>query len=122
MRGIVRSPFARGLAIVTVVSLVIVALSLEESLVTASALMSVAFFLALAFFAFLLWRERRAEIEQWGGLSRWTFYGAVGTAILAIALFVGLGANGRESLVLVGVLVACGYALFRVWRREHTYS
>ena len=27
-----------------------------------------------------------------------------------------------EVLVFIFVLVACGYSLWRVWRREHTYG
>ena len=39
-----------------------------------------------------------------------------------IAALTGLGPNGPESVVFVLVLVACVYAVVRVWRREHTYA
>ena len=122
MRRLLDNGFIRGLAVVGVVSLVIVLLSLEESLVTAGALMRIAFFLAIAFFLFLLWRERRSEIETWSDLSKRTFYGAIVLAVVAIGVYIGLGANGTESLAFVAVLVVCAWAIFRVWRREHTYS
>lgn len=122
MRRLLDNGFVRGLVIVGVVSLAIVLLSLEESLVTAGALMRIAFFLAIAFFLFLLWRERRAEIDTWSDLSKRTFYGAIVLAVVAIGVYVGIGANGPESLAFVAVLVVCAVAVWRVWRREHTYS
>ena len=122
MRRLLENSFVRGLSIVAIVSLAIVLLSLEESLVTAGALLRIAFFLAIAFFLFLLWRERRAEIDAWSDLSQRTFYGAVLLAVGTIGVFVGLGANGPEAVVFVVVLACCGWAVFRVWRREHTYS
>ncbi len=110
------------MALIAAVSLAIVLLSLEESLVTARALVSVAFFLAIAFFVFLLWRERRSDIETWSDLSRWTFYGAIVLAVVDVAAALALGPNGSEAVVFVVVLVACGWAIVRVWRREHTYA
>ena len=53
--------------------------------------MRIAFFLAIAFFLFLLWRERRSDIEAWSDLSRRTFYGAIVLAVLAIGALIGLG-------------------------------
>ncbi len=112
----------RGMALIAAVSLAIVLLSLEESLVTARALVSVAFFLAIAFFVFLLWRERRSDIETWSDHSRWTFYGAIVLVVVDVAAALTLDPNGPEAVVFVVVLVACGWAIFRVWRREHTYA
>ena len=119
MRRLIESPFFRGMAIIAVVSLVIVALSLQASLATAGALLSVAFFLAVAFFLFLLWRERRGDLEAWTPLSLRTFYASVGLIVVAVGVYIGLGADGPESVVFVGVVAACGYAIARVWRREH---
>ena len=56
MRRFLSNPTVRGLALVAGVALVIVLFSLEESLVTAGALLRIAFFLAIAFFLFLVWR------------------------------------------------------------------
>jgi hypothetical protein len=94
------------MALIALVALGIVLLSLEESVATAGALVRVAFLLAIAYFLFLVWRERRGDIE----------------AVLDIAALTGLGPNGPESVVFVLVLVACVYAVVRVWRREHTYA
>jgi hypothetical protein len=121
MKRLWESPFVRGMALVAVVSLAIVLLSLEESLVTAGALLRVAFFLAIAFFLFLLWRERRSDIETWSTLSQRTFYGAIVLAVLDIAAVLGLRPTGLDAVVFFVVLACCAWAVFRVWRREHRY-
>ena len=111
----------RGLALVALVSLGIVLLSLEESIVTARALLSVAFFLAIAFFLFMLWRERRSDIDTWSDLSRRTFYGAIVLAVLDIGAVLGLRPTGAAAVVFFVVLACCAWAIYRVWRREHRY-
>ena len=122
MRNLFESRFVRGLVLIALVSLAIVLLSLEESLVTAGALLRVAFFLAIAFFLFLLWRERRSDIEAWSDLSRRTFYGAIALAVLAIGALIGLSPKGADAIAFVCVLACCVWAVVRVWRREHRYS
>ncbi|HET9243748.1 MAG TPA: hypothetical protein VFN99_09890 [Gaiella sp.] len=122
MRRLWENRFVRGMALVAVVSLAIVLLSLEESLVTAGALLRVAFFLAIAFFLFMLWRERRSDIETWSEVSQRTFYGAIVLAVLDVAAVIGLRPSGAEAVVFFVVLACCGWAIFRVWRREHRYA
>ena len=84
----------------------------------------IAFFIAIAFFLFLLWRERRDEISTWGRRSQAVFYGAVALAVanIGIATLTAYPHGGLELLVFVVVLVASGYSLWRVWRQEHTYG
>ena len=122
MRRLWENRFVRGLALIALVSLGIVALSLENALVTAGALMRIAFFLAIAFFLFLLWRERRSDIETWSDLSRRTFYTAIMLAVVAIGALLGLHPTGADAIAFFGVLACCGLAIWRVWRREHRYS
>ena len=121
MRRLWENAFLRGMALIALVSVVIVAFSLEESLVTAGALLRVAFFLAIAFFLFLLWRERRSDIETWSTLSQRTFYGAIVLAVLDVAAVLGLRPTGLDAVVFFVVLGCCAFAVFRVWRREHRY-
>lgn len=121
MRGLWENRFLRGIVLVALVSLAIVLLSLEESLATAGALLRIAFLLAIAFFLFLLWRERRSDIETWSQLSQWTFYGAIALAVLTIGALIGLGASGADAVVFFVVLGCCAWAIVRVWRREHRY-
>jgi len=121
MRRLWENAFLRGMALIALVSVVIVAFSLEESLVTAGALLRVAFFLAIAFFLVLLWRERRSDIETWSTLSQRTFYGAIVLAVLDVAAVLGLRPTGLDAVVFFVVLGCCAFAIFRVWRREHRY-
>ena len=121
MRRLWENAFLRGMALIALVSVVIVAFSLEESLVTAGALLRVAFFLAIAFFLFLLWRERRSDIETWSTLSQRTFYGAIVLAVADIGAVLGLRPTGADAVVFFVVLGCCAFAIFRVWRREHRY-
>jgi hypothetical protein len=121
MRRLWENRFLRGMAVIAVVSLGIVVLSLENALLTAGALMRIAFVLGIAFFLFLLWRERRSEIETWSDLSRRTFYGAIVLAVLTIGAALGLGPTGADTIVFFVVLGCCAWAIFRVWRREHRY-
>jgi amino acid transporter len=122
VRRLWENRFVRGMVLVALVSLAIVLLSLEESLVTAGALLRVAFFLAIAFFLFLVWRERRGDLEAWSDRNRRLFYAAVLLAVVAIGLFIGWGLPGdRDALALVATLAACAFAIFRIWRLEHTY-
>jgi small-conductance mechanosensitive channel len=122
VRRLWENRFARGLALIALVSLGIVLLSLENAVVTAGALMRIAFFLAIAFFLFLLWRERRSDIETWSELSRRTFYGAVVLAVLAIGALIGLGPTGADAIAFFAVIACCAWAIVRVWRREHRYG
>ena len=107
------NPTLRGFAIIVLIAAVITALNFENALNSLLVIARIAFFLAIAFFLFLLWRDRREEISMWSARSRVVFYGAVGTAYPD---------GGLETLVFVVVLVACGYSLWRVWRQEHTYG
>ena len=117
------NPTVRGLLIIALVVVVIMLLNLEGTLVALSMILRIAFFLAIAFFLFLMWRERRDDIEGWSQRSRWAFYGA------ALLIVVNLGAAfatgfpaGLGALAFVLVFGICGFAMFRIWRDEHTYS
>ncbi len=114
-------PLARGLGIVALIAVVVVVLSLEPVLATVGGLLRIVFFLAVAFFLFLLWRERRGDLEAWTELNRKLFYCALALAVLAIGMAIGLGVPGRDALALVLVLAACVYVVVRVWRLEHRY-
>lgn len=123
MRGIWERipPLARGLGIVALIALVVVVLSLEPVVATVGGLLRIAFFLAIAFFLFLLWRERRGDLEAWSDWNRRLFYAAIVLAVVAIGMAIGLGVPGRDAFALVAVLAACAYVIFRVWRLEHRY-
>jgi hypothetical protein len=112
-------PLARGLGIVALIALVVVVLSLQPVVATVSGLVSIAFFLAIAFFLFLMWRERRGDFEVWSEWNRRVFYGAIVLAVLDVGMFIGLDPSGRDALAFFLVLGACAWVLVRVWRAEH---
>ena len=113
---------ARGLGIVAVIAIVVVVLSLEPVVATVGGILQIAFFLAIALFLFLVWRERRGDLEAWSEWNRKLFYAAVVLAVLAIGLWLGYGLPAsRDALALVLVVAACAYVIVRVWRIEHRY-
>jgi hypothetical protein len=113
---------ARGLGILAIVAVVVVVLSLEPVVATVGGILRIAFFLAIAFFLFLLWRERRGDLEAWSDWNRKLFYASIVLAVVAIGLAIGYGLPGtRDAFALVVVLIACAYVLVRVWRAEHRY-
>ena len=112
----------RGFLIIAAIALVVVVLSLQSVFATVGGLLRIAFFLAIAFFLFLLWREKRGDVEVWQDRNRNVFYAAIVLAVVDIGALIGLAPSGRDALAFFLVLAACAYAIFRVWRNEHTYS
>jgi hypothetical protein len=117
------NPTLRGFLIIGLIALVVVVLQLEATLVALSLILRIAFFLAIAFFVFLMWRERRDEIDTWSGRSKTVFYGAALLIVADVGAWIvrGLG-SGPNALAFVLVLGLCGFAMWRVWRDQSTYS
>ena len=115
-------PLARGLGIVAVIAGIVVLLSLEPVVATVGGILQIAFFLAIALFLFMVWRERRGDLEAWSEWNRKLFYAAVVLAVVAIGLAIGYGFPGlRDGFAFVVVVGACVYVLVRIWRIEHRY-
>ena len=121
-RWLSEHPTARGFLIIAAIALVVVLLSLQATLATVGGLLRIAFFLAIAFFLFLVWRERRGDIETWSDRGRRVFYAAIVLAVVDVGMLIGLQPSGPDAFAFVVVLAACGYAIFRVWRNEHRYG
>jgi hypothetical protein len=115
-------PTARGFMIIALIALVVVVLSLESTLAAIGGLLRIAFLLAIAFFLFLVWRERRSDIETWSDRGRRVFYAAAILAVVDVGMLIGLSPSGPDALAFLLVLAACVYAGFRVWRDEHHYT
>lgn len=115
------NPTVRGFAIILLIAVGIWLLQLQTALVSLLLIARIAFFLAIAFFLFLLWRERRSDIEAWSDLSRRTFYAAILLAVLDVGALLGLSPRGADAIAFVAVIACCVWALVRVWRREHRY-
>jgi hypothetical protein len=116
------NPMLRGLLIVALIALVIVVLQLQATLSVVSALLSIAFVLAITFFIYLVWRERRADIATWSLRARVTFYGAALLIVVDIGVRWWRGSPGMELLAFLAVIVLCAVAMWRVWRDQHTYG
>ena len=116
------NPTLRGFLIIALIAAVIVALSLQNTLTALFLLARVAMFLAIAFFVYLVWRERRADIAVWPDRARITFYGA---ALLIVADLVAVSfvhRHGLDDFAFVVVLLACAFAMWRIWREQTHYS
>jgi ABC-type nickel/cobalt efflux system permease component RcnA len=117
------NPFLRGMAIVALIAVVVVVLQLQATLAALFLLARIAFFLAIAFFLYMVWRERRGEIDMWNRRAQWVFYGAAALLVADVAWFVvGGGHQGLDALAFVVVLVLGAFALWRTWRDQHTYG
>jgi small-conductance mechanosensitive channel len=115
------NPTLRGFLIILAIVVVIVVLQLETTLLALTILARVAFLLAIAFFVFLVWRERRADIAVWPRRASVAFYGAAILAVVDIGAYWYGGARGFQVLAFVAVLVLCALAMFRIWRDQHHY-
>ena len=118
------NPTLRGFLVIALVALVVVVLSLEQTLVSLRLLVSVAFFFAIAFVLYLFWRDRRSDIDAWSGRSRLVFYGAAALIVVDLGAYFwpGRSTAGPDALAFVLVLGLSGFAMWRVWRDEHTYT
>jgi hypothetical protein len=111
----------RGLLIIAAVAAVIVVLQLWVTLFVLILLARVAFFLAIAYFVFLMWRERREGISMWPQRAQWVFYGAAVVAVADAGAYWYGGARGMEIIAFLAILALCGLAMFRTWREQHRY-
>jgi len=115
------NPMLRGFLLIALVALVIVVLQLQLTLVALFLIARIAFLLAIAFFLFLMWRERRSDIESWETRPRVVFYGAALLIVVDVGAYALRGASGLDALAFVLVLALSGFAMWRVWRGQHTY-
>jgi small-conductance mechanosensitive channel len=121
MKWLADRPTLRGFLIIGLIALVVVVLNLYTALTAIGMLLRIAFFLAIAFFIYLVWRERRDEIAVWSARERIVFYGSALLIVAALALYFWHGWPGYEQLGFIGVLVCSGFAMWRVWRDRHSY-
>jgi len=117
------NPTVRGLLIVALIALVVVALQLQATLSALALILRIAFFIAIAVVLYLLWRDRmRWEIETWGSRARWVFYGSVLVIVVDLGVFFWFGATGLGAVAFLLTLGICGYAMFRTWRDQRSYG
>jgi len=116
------NPTVRGFLIIVAIVFVIVLLSLENTVVSLLIIARIAFFLAIAFFIYLLWRERRSDIESWPGRARFAFYGGALLIVVALGAFFFTTVAGRSALAFFLILGLSAFSMFRTWRDQHTYG
>ena len=116
------NPTLRGFLIILAIVGVVVILQLQATLVSLLIIARIVFILAIAFFVFLMWRDRREEISVWPLRARAVFYGAALLAVADLGANWYGGAHGLQVLAFIAVLVCCGFAMWRTWRDQHTYS
>ena len=112
---------ARGLLIIAAVAGLIVVLQLWMSLAVLILIARIAFFLAIAYFVYLMWRERREGISMWPQRAQWVFYGSAFVAVADVAVYWYGGAQGMQVIAFVATLALCGLAMFRTWHEQHRY-
>lgn len=114
-------PTLRGFLVIAAIAVIVVALSLGPTLSALFLLARIAFFLAIAFFVYLVWRERRGDIAVWPRRAYLAFYGAAVLAVTSLAVYFWRGARGVDAVAFLVILVLCGFSMWRVWRDQHGY-
>ena len=120
------NPLVRGLAVVALIALVVVVLNLGNTVSALFLIAQIAFPLAIAYFLFMLWRDRRSDIETWGDRERRVFYAAIAVGVVAVLAYtygqlLGVQFAGFAALALVLTLGLCAWSAYRAWRDAHTY-
>jgi small-conductance mechanosensitive channel len=115
-------PTLRGFLIIGAIVLAIMLLNLYTAALAIGMLLRIAFFLAVAFFIFLMWRERREEIATWSTREIVVFYGSALLIVAVLGLYFWRGWHGYEELGFIAVIACSGFAMWRVWRDRHHYG
>jgi hypothetical protein len=115
------NPTLRGFLILAAIAGVIVAFQLEQTLATLLLVARIVFLLAILYFVYVIWRERREGISMWSLRAQLVFYGAAFVAVADVGVYWYGGAVGYQILAFVAVLALCGFAMWRTWRDQHTY-
>jgi hypothetical protein len=116
------NPTLRGFLIVGLIALVVVVLNLYVALASLFLLAQIAFFLAIAFFIYLMWKDRREDIETWPTRAKFSFYGGALLIVVAIGAFILDRPAGLPALAFVLIIGISGVAMWRTWRDQHTYG
>jgi amino acid transporter len=115
----------RGFIVILAIAAIVFVLNLEGTLLSLALILRIVFFLAIAVVVYMFWRDRmRHEIDTWSDRSRWVFYGSALLIVVDFAAYFWPGRStvGLDAFAFIVVLIGAGYAMWRVWRAEHTYG
>jgi uncharacterized membrane protein len=116
------NPTLRGFLIIALLALLVIVLNLYITLAVLYAIAGIAFFLAIAFFVYLLWRDRREEISTWPTHAKLAFYGGALVIVVALGGYFTQRPSGLDALGFLLALGLAGFAMWRVWKDQHTYG
>lgn len=118
------NPTLRGFGIIALIAATVVVFQLYQTLFVVGALLRIAFFLAIAFVAYLFWRDRKDEIATWSARSQVVLYGSIALAVADLAAYFWPGRTtaGLDAVAFLAVLAVAGFSAWRVWRDETTYG
>jgi small-conductance mechanosensitive channel len=116
------NPMVRGFLIIALIAGIVVVLQLYQTLTALFLIAQIAFFLAIAFFVYLVWRERRSDIAVWPRRAQVAFYGGALLIVASLGVFFYLGASGLNALAFLLILGLSGFAMWRAWKDQHTYG
>ena len=116
------NPTVRGFLVIAAIAIVIVALSLESTLTALFLLARIAMLLAIAFFIYLVWRERRSDIATWSQRARAVFYASALLIVADLLAWSFVRRYALDDFAFVVVLLCAAFAMWRVWRDQKTYS
>jgi hypothetical protein len=116
------NPTVRGFLIIAAIAFAIIVLNLYVALASLFLIAQIAFFLAITFFIYLMWRERRDDIGAWPTRARVAFYGGALVILAAIGAFIIDRPSGYAAIAFLFTLALAGLAMWRTWKDQHTYS
>jgi hypothetical protein len=116
--------FVRNLGIVAAVALALTALpSGRDALNVVLTLLSIAFFVAIAFLGVRLFREYRFTLESLSDRDRLILYASVGLAFLAFVATRRLfDLGGLGAVAWLALLGLASYGVYWVWRQSQQYG
>ncbi len=115
------NPTLRGFILIALIAAVVVALSLGSALGTLFLIVQIVLIVALVVFIYRLWRSRRSEIGMWSRRAQVVFYGAALVILVDLVGYTFFAHGGLDAIAFLAVLALCGFAMFRVWRDQHSY-
>ncbi len=112
-------------ALVALIALAVVAVpggGGDKALNLLLVLLTIAFFTAIAFFGYRLYREHRFTLDSLTDRQRLVLYGAIGLAFLTFTATPELFATGGPGILAwIALLAACSYGVYWVFMRSRSY-